>query len=633
MKTEVDQIIDLLNEIKQEVNKIEDNQLKENGAVNNLYVDSKIVIRQLEFLRIKEKKFTEQLFVLTRELLNNYYSQIDSIFRGYYSDMLQKYTSLENLIKSLENELKRIDYLSLIKENNVILVGGNGVGKSSFASYLKDSMSDNIVVIPAQKFLFYDKSISSLHLTSKLEINTLQKQNYIGRGKFYDNSDVYAVQRFTRELTELFSRLVTVIVNDQIESEHNLVRIGDVSEESKKDTILYKLNELWSYLIPDIVFDLDTTNRMLEPIKKGQPYSLNSMSDGEKAMVYYICQVFLAEENSFIVVDEPETFLNVSNFNRLWDTLESYRQDCKFIYISHVIDFISTRANADLLWCKGFSYPDSWEITSLEYDSDLSEKFPKQLLSEILGVRKPILFCEGKKDGLDYLVYTSLFKNELIVCPVGGHSQVIQYTRAYNNSPILQGNKAYGIVDNDLMTDSQICTYKEEGIFTLPFNEIEMLFLTKEVMVSVLKNVFPDDEVQKKLNDFQQEFFKSVNNGKVSVIQQKMKKYMDNQLSNFRIDNAKTSKEMAEEVTSWISALKIEELENRSISQLDQIIDKKEYDELLKVCPQKKEISKGLANKLLDNNYEHKAKNRLKIDAQLAHDIRTMYFPHMIFKD
>lgn len=633
LNIEINQIIDLLNNVKQELSSIEDIQLKDDKVVKSLNKNSSKAIQQLDSLSSKKESFTEQLESLTKDLLSSYHNQISSNLNRYYSDLLQKYVYIDNKVSSLKNELKRIEYLSLIKDSNVILVGGNGVGKSSFASYLKDSMSSNIVVVPAQKFLFYDRNINNLHLTDKSEVNMLQKENYIGRGKFYNDSDIYSVGRFTRELSELFSRLVTVIVNDQIESEHRLIREGKVSNESKKSTILYKLNDLWSHLIPDIVFDIDTTNRMLQPQKNGQPYSLNSMSDGEKAMIYYICHVFLAEENSFIVIDEPETFLNVSNFNRLWDTLESYRQDCKFIYISHVIDFISTRSNADLLWCKGFAYPDSWDISSVQYDSDLSDNFPKQLLSEILGVRKPILFCEGEKDGLDYLVYTSLFKKELIVCPVGGHNQVIQYTRAYNNSPILQGNNAYGIIDSDLMEDDQINKYKEEGIFTLPFNEIEMLFLTESVIISVLKNVFPAEEVQERVIEFQKRFFEIVSKEKSNIVQQKMKKHMDNQLSNYRINSTQPSGVMVEEVKSWLLGLNLESLESESISKLERIIEEKAYNDLLKICPQKKEISKGLANRLLDSDFEHKAQNRLKIDSQLAIDIRTTYFSEMIFEE
>lgn len=294
MSIEINQIIDLLNDVKQELDSIEDDQLKDDLVVKNLDKDASKVLSQLNDLNSKKEFFTKQLESLTKDLLSNYHSQISTYLNGYHSDFLQKYTYIHDQVNSLKTELKRIDYLSLIKGNNVILVGGNGVGKSSFASYLKDSMSNNIVVIPAQKFLFYDRSITSLHLTDKSKVNELQRENYIGRGKFYNSSDIYEVGRFTKELSELFSKLVTVIVNDQIESEHYLVKNGDASEESKKNTILYKMNELWSCLIPDIVFDIDTTNRMLQPIKNNHPYSLNSMSDGEKAMIYYICHVFFS---------------------------------------------------------------------------------------------------------------------------------------------------------------------------------------------------------------------------------------------------------------------------------------------------------------------------------------------------
>lgn len=237
-------------------------------------------------------------------------------------------------MQSLLNETKRIDYLSLIQEKNVRLVGGNGVGKSSFASYLKESMSINIVVIPAQKFLFYDKMINSLHLTERDLINNLQKENFIGRGRFHNSNDDYEVRRFMNELSELFSKLITVIVNEQVAEEHSIIKSNTKFIQPSEETILYRLNNLWRTLIPDIIFEMDTTKRTLIPIKKGQAYSLNAMSDGEKSILYYICQVFLAEENSFIVVDEPETFLNVSNFNRLWNALENHRKDCKFIYIT-----------------------------------------------------------------------------------------------------------------------------------------------------------------------------------------------------------------------------------------------------------------------------------------------------------
>jgi hypothetical protein len=347
-------------------------------------------------------------------------------------------------------------------------------------------------------------------------------------------------------------------------------------------------------------------------------------------ILYYICHVVLAEDNSFIIVDEPETFLNTSNYNRLWDTLEAYKKNCKFIYISHVIDFISTRSNVDLLWCKSFEYPNKWEIERLNEKSELTGKFPKELLSEILGARKPILFCEGKKSSLDYFVYSILFREEVIVYPVEGHNKVIEYTRAYNNSPIMDNNKAYGIVDRDLMSEEQILALEEDNVFSLPFNEIEMIFFTPEIMEKI---VILDTE--KQIEIFKNEFYIEVSSEINKIVTQKMKKFIDNNLSRYRVNLEKnsvvTSEDMVEEVRIWLDGLELETMEKRISEEFETVINSKSYDDLLKISPQKESVSKGLANKYLDSKYIEKAKVKLKQERKLAELIRNKYFSNVNF--
>jgi ABC-type cobalamin/Fe3+-siderophores transport system ATPase subunit len=540
---------------------------------------------------------------------------------------------LSNLINETMSELKRFQYLSIVEDKNVILVGGNGVGKSSFASFLKDSLSNNIVVIPAQKFLYYDISISSLHLTDTRQVNNIQQSNFIGRGKFHNVSDQYEVQRYVREMSEVFSKLITAISNKQVAEMSEAFRNKDETRsisDIQKETTLFEINNLWSMLIPDIKLELDATNRTLKAVKGREEYSVNSLSDGEKVILYYICHVVLAEDNSFIIVDEPETFLNTSNYNRLWDTLEAYKKNCKFIYISHVIDFISTRSNVDLLWCKSFEYPNKWEIERLNEKSELTGKFPKELLSEILGARKPILFCEGKKSSLDYFVYSILFREEVIVYPVEGHNKVIEYTRAYNNSPIMDNNKAYGIVDRDLMSEEQILALEEDNVFSLPFNEIEMIFFTPEIMEKI---VILDTE--KQIEIFKNEFYIEVSSEINKIVTQKMKKFIDNNLSRYRVNLEKnsvvTSEDMVEEVRIWLDGLELETMEKRISEEFETVINSKSYDDLLKISPQKESVSKGLANKYLDSKYIEKAKVKLKQERKLAELIRNKYFSNVNF--
>ena len=66
--------------------------------------------------------------------------------------------------------------------------------------------------------------------------------------------------------------------------------------------------------------------RKLVPEKNGKEYDLNSMSEGEKVTLFYILITLFAPRDAYIIVDEPETFLNPSMYNRLWYLLEEYRK-------------------------------------------------------------------------------------------------------------------------------------------------------------------------------------------------------------------------------------------------------------------------------------------------------------------
>lgn len=67
-----------------------------------------------------------------------------------YDDYYYQYKSIFNNLESYLEKLISIRYLCRIGNQNTVIVGKNGSGKSSFASFIKNSFSDNIVVIPAQ---------------------------------------------------------------------------------------------------------------------------------------------------------------------------------------------------------------------------------------------------------------------------------------------------------------------------------------------------------------------------------------------------------------------------------------------------------------------------------------------------
>lgn len=80
---------------------------------------------------------------------------------------------------------------------------------------------------------------------------------------------------------------------------------------------------------------------------EGSKYPFMSLSDGEKAVFYYIAHILLAKDNSYIIVDEPENHLHLALIMKLWDALELVRSDCQFIYLTHNLEFAASRNNAE----------------------------------------------------------------------------------------------------------------------------------------------------------------------------------------------------------------------------------------------------------------------------------------------
>lgn len=186
------------------------------------------------------------------------------------------------------------------------------------------------------------------------------------------------------------------------------------------------------------------------------------------------------------------------------------------------------------------------------------------------------------------------------------------------------------MIDGDWMEDEQIDKYKTEGIYSLPFNEIEMLLMTDEVMVSVLEYFHDQKEIDVKIAIFKEELFKKIAVNKDKTINIKIKKYLDYRLSRFRINDKFDQDNYENQIVGWIKSLKIEEIRNNNYLLLEKILKNRQYPELLKVCSQKKEISKELANKYLDSDYELKAQSRMKLSSTLRQELKEKYFSNLL---
>lgn len=535
-----------------------------------------------------------------------------------YDDYYYQYKAIFDNLKYYLEKLISIRYLCRIGNLNTVIVGKNGSGKSSFASFFKNSFSDNIVVIPAQKYLVYKPLNDHKSLTMNCEgLSLIQGRDYIS--DLRKSEDVYNI---LSSIEDVFSNLITTFCNEEIKKGLNYYY--KKSTEGTENSLLTQVNNVLSNIIPGVQVQINSDCRCIDISKANNTYNVNAMSDGEKVSLYYILHVILASEDSYIIVDEPETFLNTSVANRLWNSLEEIRPDCKFIYLSHNIDFIMSRKLAKLIWCVEYTYPNNWVLKDVEFQDNL---LPKELIISLLGAQKTILFCEGNVGEVsDYSFYSALFSDKVFVYPVGGHREVIQYVRKFNSSLLNGYYNAVGIIDHDFLSEETIDDYLKDKIFTLPFNEIEMALLCDELLESIVSLYVDEIGIKDKIVDFKNKAFDLLKSNKDKIISQNVKYYIEEQITTFRIKDAKDMETITEGFYKWFDEFKEKDLFKLYEDKINSIIDSKDYNEFLKISSLKSQLSKGLANKELDSNYLVKAIQRVSKDANLRKLLIERYF-------
>ena len=538
---------------------------------------------------------------------------LGNIFSCHGSDVYMYETNLPQILENFK-VIKLFSFISKV-DSTTVIIGANGAGKSSLINELRKNSIDEMYVLPAQKLLYF---VSNIH-----NRNNIEQENYILDLKKtnikYDTINLYP-SNIEENFSNTFTNLITLLVKD-------VMVVATYKFRGQNDSSLslwQKLEKIWNKIKPEISFEIDPIKIIVNVEKNHSKYSINGLSDGERCILFYIGSVLLAPENSYIVVDEPETFLNAAVYNELWDLLISERPDCQFIFASHNMDFVQSRTNATYIWCKNFEAPYDLDYQVLEE----SQEIPLPLLTEVSGAKKPILFCEGTKNSLDYQIYSKLFSEFCFVKPVQGHKQVIQYTKAYNKLEETYGNKAYGIIDYDWMDEARIESYKKKNIFVLPFNEIEMLLVDEEMVNSVLSD--DEEDKKQKINKLRDTVIGLCTTNKDKIIRIDLKKKLDEFMEGNLIetrepteDEARTFLEnLSEKFDITVTLENITKMVEDSIASSD-------FSKILKICNLKNEIIGSKEIKEIVSNLKEKALSSIAMNNDLQITLRHKYFEEL----
>ena len=611
---------DLIEKLESEKKRFRDNLSQIADYEKDLYnrVDN-YLSELISFINdeLNEKVLSNDVTVRYKTLRDNL---LESIYNCFGGD-INSYDSLFPQIIYNFEVIKLFSFIAKI-DSTTVIIGANGAGKSSLINELRKNNSkinsNEMYVLPAQKLLYF---VSNIH-----DRNEITRDRYIQDLKEVDlKYNTIALQPFQieKDFSNTFTKLITLLVKD-------IMAVATDNFRGKNESSLslwQKLEKIWNKIKPEIKFDIDTKNTVVKIEKNGSKYSINGLSDGERCILFYIGNVLLAPENSYIVVDEPETFLNAAVYNELWDLLISERPDCQFIFASHNMDFVQSRTNATYIWCKNFEAPYDLDYQVLED----SQEMPLSLLTEVSGTRKPILFCEGTKTSIDYQIYSKLFSEFCFVKPVQGHKQVIQYTKAYNKLEKTYGNKAYGIIDYDWMDEARIESYKKKNIFVLPFNEIEMLLVDEEIVNSVLSD--DEEDKKQKINKLRDTVIGLCTTNKDKIIRIALKKKLDEFMEGHLIetrepteDEARTFLEnLSEKFDITVTLENITKIVEDSIASSD-------FSKILKICNLKNEIIGSKEIKEIVSNLKENALSSIAMNNDLQITLRHKYFEELEMK-
>ncbi|MCG7501067.1 ATP-binding protein [Tenacibaculum sp. Mcav3-52] len=518
-------------------------------------------------------QFQSSLNIILSNLSLKHYDNMN--FLGHGNDNLKssikkQIESSSSIISDQYNQMKfNVDFFDKIGyfDSNVVAIGANGSGKTTLSNKFKNYLQNNGVVISAQRILLVP-SFEAISNPSKTASELKQAQI---RDKSNKNIQLfsYLQAEFGVVLRNLLADNISA-GNSYRKDSLELLSKGEQIKSPEKTNLDITL-EIWNSLIEHRSIHCDDGINITAKSNDGRSYPVMQMSDGEKVMLYLIGQVLQAPLDGFIVVDEPEMYLHKTILKKLWDILEAQRSDCLFIYLTHDLDFATSRTTAKKIWIKSFTHPDNWEIEDIPTD-----EIHETLLFELLGSRKNILFCEGVKGSIDERVYSILFP-KLTIMPVGSCFDVINHTKAFNKLQKVS-TKSYGLIDSDHHDSERLDKLKENDIYSFKVAEIENLFFDLGFLKLLAKKILINEENVKSIEtDVINELDRIKEIQASNYVSAKVNYYF----TDSDVSKGNALEQLEKNYRSFLDSISINDWYNERLAELNKMIENLDYDNVL----------------------------------------------------
>lgn len=464
--------------------------------------------------------------------------------------------------------------------SQLTIIGASGAGKSKFMEELIRLTGERAYCLSAVSAPFPERTESS----RSGSIDRLFKEAI--KDKAYMKSDA---------VSEL-DKLVYMLFADEVESLLELKNSWKPSGKPRlrsKLTKLDKLSALWEKIFPGNRILRASGSLMFATSSGDDMIGVDKLSQGEKTVLYYAAAVLYAMPDAVVFVDSPSLFLHPTVLNNLWNYIEELRPDCRFVYNSVDVEFVSSRSRNVSIWVKSYDA----SARSWDYEMIRPGELHEDIFVDLIGSRRPVLFIEGDSShSIDSRLYPLVFP-EWTVKPLGSCNKVIETTRTFNDQKNLHHVESKGIVDRDRRTNAEVDYLKRKSVMVPDVAEVENVFLLEPLVKAMAKRRGKQPEVvfrriKKRVID---EFSRRFEDQALQHVRHRVKREVE-----YKIDmKFPCITAMETHLRSLIGKLQPRAQYNKLRSEFKEMINKKDYASILRVFNHKPILSEsGVATEL-----------------------------------
>jgi len=195
----------------------------------------------------------------------------------------------------------------------------------------------------------------------------------------------------------------------------------------------------------------------------------------------------MTAEHPVIVVDEPELHMHSRLSIQFWDEAERLRPDCRFVYITHDLNFTLSRRNATVLVAQ-----------DAQIEAAFIDGLPSSVAAEVLGAAtlpfyaKRIFLFEGEaRKGFASEFFSAWFDDpDTFAIPCGDRNAVCAAVSGLKTVGVVAA-EVIGLIDRDFYSED-VLNAVTKGVTVLPLHEIESVLCDQSVVAALAEHLGKD---------------------------------------------------------------------------------------------------------------------------------------------